>query len=239
MHAASISKNLVEHPTKPKARDDLEFAPAVTSPLRHCFGFNSDLRESGNRRAPRADAADGALPAGSSKGPAAKGPAAKIDPLDWPHWRGPAQNSISRETGLIDNWDPDAEGTSGNVLWKNTELGGINTPIVMNGKLYTIVRADPGTNSEGEKVVCVDALTGKKLWENKYNVFLTDVPAERIGWASITGDPTTGKIYALGACGFSAMHRRRNRQDLVEPLAQRRVWILDDLWRTPHHAGAV
>ncbi len=140
-------------------------------------------------------AADAALPAGASTD-------AKIDPLDWPHWRGPEQNGISRETGLIDSWDPDAEGTAGNVLWKNTELGGISTPIVFRGKLYTIVRADPGTKSEGEKVVCVDAATGKKIWENKYNVFLSDVPAERIGWSCVTGDPTTGKIYVLGACGF-------------------------------------
>src|SRR5512146_2248040 len=73
--------------------------------------------------------------------------AAEADPLDWPSWRGPEQNGISRETGLIDHWDPNAEGTSGNVIWKNTELGGISTPIVLNGKLYTIVRADPGTSS--------------------------------------------------------------------------------------------
>jgi outer membrane protein assembly factor BamB len=126
----------------------------------------------------------------------------KIDPLDWPHWRGPEQNGISRETGLVDTWDPDAEGTSGNVLWKNTELGGISTPIVMRGKLYTIVRAEAGTKSEGEKVVCVDAATGKKIWENKYNVYLSDVPAERVGWSCVTGDPATGKVYAIGACAL-------------------------------------
>ena len=30
---------------------------------------------------------------------------AKADPLDWPNWRGPEQNGVSRETGLIDKWD--------------------------------------------------------------------------------------------------------------------------------------
>ena len=127
---------------------------------------------------------------------------AEIDPLDWPHWRGPEQNGISRETGLIDTWDPDAEGTEGNVLWKNTELGGISTPIVLRGKLYTTVRSEPGTTREGEKVVCVDAATGKKIWESRFNVFLTDMPAERVGWACCTGDPTTGNIYAIGSCAF-------------------------------------
>ncbi|MGD9722038.1 MAG: PQQ-binding-like beta-propeller repeat protein [Pirellulales bacterium] len=125
-----------------------------------------------------------------------------IDPMDWPHWRGPEQNGISREKGLISEWDPAAEGTAGNVLWKNTELGGISTPVVLRGKLYTIVRSEPGTKLETEKVVCVDALTGKKVWENKYNVYLSDVPAERVGWSCCTADPTTGKIYALGSCGY-------------------------------------
>ena len=88
-------------------------------------------------------------------------------------------------------WDPAAEGSSGNVLWTNTELGGISTPIVMRGKLYTIVRSDAGTSKDCQKVVCADAATGKKIWEARSNVFLTDVPAERIGWASCAGDPAT------------------------------------------------
>ena len=92
-----------------------------------------------------------------------------IDPLDWPSWRGPELNGISRETGLIDRWD--YEGGS-NTLWKNEELGGISTPIVLGGKLYTIVRDQPGTPREGEKVICVNAETGKKIWESKFNVYL-------------------------------------------------------------------
>jgi len=128
--------------------------------------------------------------------------AADADPLDWPNWRGPEQNGVSRETGIIDSWDPEAEGDSGNVLWRNRELGGISTPIVLRGKLYTLVRSEPGTPQEGEKVVCVDAATGKKIWENKFNVYLSDVPAERVGWSSCVGDPTTGHIYAMGVCGF-------------------------------------
>ena len=95
-----------------------------------------------------------------------------------------ARDGSHRRPGI-----PDAEGTAGNVLWKNAELGGISTPIVMRGKLYTIVRSDPGTQREGEKVVCVDAATGKKIWENKYNVFLSDVPAERVGWVVLRRRP--------------------------------------------------
>ena len=63
-------------------------------------------------------------------------------------------------------------------------------------------RNEPDTPREGEKVVCVDAATGETIWENKFNVFLSDVPAERIGWSSCVGDPSTGDVYALGVCGY-------------------------------------
>ena len=123
------------------------------------------------------------------------------DDRDWPFWRGPEYNGISRETGLVDDWNPKG-GDGSNVAWARDDLGGRSTPIVMNGKLYTIVRADPGTKTEGEKVVCVDAATGKDVWENRFNVWLSDVPDTRVGWSSCVGDPETGNIYALGVCGL-------------------------------------
>ena len=116
------------------------------------------------------------------------------DPLDWPYWRGPEMNGISREKGLPDTWTPDGE----NLIWKNSELGTRSTPIVMNGKLYTMVRHNPATKEEAEKVVCVDAATGVKKWESVFNVFLSDVPDTRVGWSSVVGDPLTGHVFALG-----------------------------------------
>ena len=120
------------------------------------------------------------------------------DPLDWPYWRGPEMNGISREKGLPDTWSPDGE----NVVWKSAELGTRSTPIVMNGKLYTLVRHNPGTKEEAEKVVCVDAATGEKKWESVFNVFTSDVPDTRVGWSSVVGDPATGHVFALGVCGY-------------------------------------
>ena len=125
----------------------------------------------------------------------------EVDPLDWPTWRGPEQNGISRETGLVDRWNPKG-GEGSNLLWKSAELAGRSTPIVMRGKLYTIVRSKPGTPTEGERVVCVDAATGEFLWENSFNVYLSDVPDFRVGWSSCVGDPTTGRVYVLGVCGY-------------------------------------
>jgi outer membrane protein assembly factor BamB len=125
----------------------------------------------------------------------------KIDPLDWLYWRGPEYNSISRETGLPDTINPDG-GSGSNLAWKREDLGGRSTPIVLRGKLYTILRADPGATTEGERVVCIDAATSKDIWQSRHNVWSSDVPDTRVGWSSVAGDPETGNIYALGACGL-------------------------------------
>lgn len=127
---------------------------------------------------------------------------AATDPLDWPHWRGPEQNGVSREKNLPDRWSPDGE----NLIWRKPEYATRSTPIVLNGKLYTICRAFPETTQEGEKVICADAKTGDLIWETINNVYLSDAPAERVGWSSVTGDPQTGNIYALGlGCLFQCL----------------------------------
>jgi outer membrane protein assembly factor BamB len=129
------------------------------------------------------------------------GRAAGPDPMDWPNWRGPQQNRVSTEKGLIDKWNPEG-GAGSNVLWTKKELGGRSTPIVMRGKLYTITHDAPESAKEGEKVVCADAATGKILWDHRFNVSLSDAPAERIGWSSVVGDPETGRVYALGISDY-------------------------------------
>lgn len=127
--------------------------------------------------------------------------AAEIDPLDWPYWRGPEGNSISRETGLPDTIDPSGK-EGGNLLWKRLDIGARSTPIVMNGKLMYIARHNPGTALEAEKTVCLNAETGETIWQSVHNVWSSDVPDTRVGWSSVVGDPTTGYIYALGANGL-------------------------------------
>lgn len=124
------------------------------------------------------------------------------DPLDWPMWRGPEMNGISREKGLPDKWSPKGE----NLLWMKPEYATRCTPIVMNDKLYFVCRDQPETTKEGEKTVCLDAKTGELIWESVHNVFLSDAPAERVGWSSVIGDPTTGNVFVLGlGCQFQCL----------------------------------
>ena len=48
-----------------------------------------------------------------------------------------------------------------------------------------------------ERVMALDAATGKVIWEYKVNIFQSDVPAHRIAWASPAVDPETGNIFIL------------------------------------------
>jgi outer membrane protein assembly factor BamB len=52
-----------------------------------------------------------------------------------------------------------------------------------------------------ERLLCLNADTGKLLWEHAYNVFLSDVPPHRIAWSSPAGDPETGNVYIFGVGG--------------------------------------
>ncbi|MFM9059508.1 MAG: PQQ-binding-like beta-propeller repeat protein [Planctomycetaceae bacterium] len=122
---------------------------------------------------------------------------------DWPDWRGPGEDRRAAGPTPVTTFDAE---TGENVLWKNAEAGGISTPVIMGGRLYTLVRHAPGTTEEAEKVLCLDALTGAKLWENVFNVYLSDVPAERVGWSAVVADPATNTVFAHGVCGaFTAI----------------------------------
>ncbi|MBX3439980.1 MAG: PQQ-binding-like beta-propeller repeat protein, partial [Planctomycetaceae bacterium] len=121
--------------------------------------------------------------------------------FDWPYWRGPQMNGHSPLTNLPDKWDPKG-GEGSNLIWFREDLGTRSTPIVIDGLLYTLVRHGAGTDEDSEKLVCLDAATGETKWEVMFPVYLSDVPAERIGWSSVVGDSESGKVFALGVCGL-------------------------------------
>ena len=120
---------------------------------------------------------------------------------DWTYWRGPSMNGTSTATGLPDSWDPKG-GEGSNVLWKRDDLGTRSSPVVMNGRVYFLARHNAETPKEQEKVVCLDAETGETLWENTFNIFLSDVPDTRVAWSNVVADPESGNVYALGVCGL-------------------------------------
>ncbi len=110
---------------------------------------------------------------------------------DWPEARGPNRDGTSAEKGLVEKWALNSQ----NFLWR-VPYGGRSAPIVMGNRVYVQNPAERGPALQ-ERVMALDADTGKVVWEYRFNVFQSDVPPHRVGWASPAADPETGNIYAL------------------------------------------
>jgi outer membrane protein assembly factor BamB len=76
---------------------------------------------------------------------------------DWPQWRGPERNGISRETGLLKAW-PD-EGPK--LLWRIEDLGeGYSTPAVVGDRLYLM----SNKGNDDEFVHALSVKDGTEIW---------------------------------------------------------------------------
>ena len=114
----------------------------------------------------------------------------------WPSWRGPYQNGVSPETGLISSWSPEGE----NVIWRQDFIAR-STPVVMGGRVFVNGRVGEGIQSQAV-IAAFGAENGERIWERRFNLYLTTVAFNRVGWASLTGDPETGYIYAQLVSGL-------------------------------------
>ena len=78
---------------------------------------------------------------------------------DWPNFRGPDHNGISKETGWSSQWSAG----SPKRLWEAKVGLGFATLSVSKGRIYTT-----GNASDTDTVYCFDADTGKELWKHSY-----------------------------------------------------------------------
>lgn len=104
---------------------------------------------------------------------------------NWPQWRGPQGQGISRETGIPTEWQPDR-----NILWKTNLPPGHSSPVVWGDRIF-ITAAIEGDVSPGAKpvehvvdgkpwvhpdsvagdrkhtlkVLALEAKTGKVMWD--------------------------------------------------------------------------
>ncbi len=109
---------------------------------------------------------------------------------NWPQWRGPNRDGISKETGLLKQWP--AEGPT--LVWKASGAGGgYSSFSVANGKLYTM-----GLRGDREFVVAFDVATGKEAWATPHGgAFRNDRGDGPRGTPTVDGD----RVYALGGSG--------------------------------------
>jgi outer membrane protein assembly factor BamB len=112
---------------------------------------------------------------------------------EWAQWRGPQGNNTSDEKGLISTW---SKATGENLIWR-LDWTGRSTPAVFDGRVCASGRAD----LRYEVIACWDAKDGKRIWERRFPEFNTTIPFSRVGWASVSGDPETGYLYAQNGDG--------------------------------------
>jgi hypothetical protein len=75
---------------------------------------------------------------------------------DWPQWRGPNRDDISKDTGLLQSWPKDGP----KLLWTLTDAGiGYSGPAVVGDRLYTM-----GADGSKSFLFAVDVAKGEKVW---------------------------------------------------------------------------
>ena len=113
---------------------------------------------------------------------------------DWPQWRGPARDGVSREGGLLKQWP--AGGPK--LLWQVNDIGdGYSTPSVVGTRIYLMSNRD----MESEFVQALSTQDGKVIWTTR--VGKVGNPNQNPPYAKARSTPTVDGqfIYALGSDG--------------------------------------
>ncbi len=111
----------------------------------------------------------------------------KLRSADWPQWRGPEANGISKES---------LEGITGlEEAWK-AEVGmGFSGFVVAKGRVFTMGH----DGKETDTVWCLDAESGKVIWKHSYPQPLGDLyfPGGSTGTPTVDGEV----VYSLARAG--------------------------------------
>lgn len=108
---------------------------------------------------------------------------------DWPGWRGPNRDSVSKETGLLTQW-PEAGPP---LAWKASGLGGgFSSLAIVGDRIYTL-----GDREGAQHLLALNGKDGKVLWTAKVG------PAWEDQYGGPRSTPTVdgGLVYALGSDG--------------------------------------
>src|SRR6266496_899232 len=111
---------------------------------------------------------------------------------DWPQWRGPNRDAKAAGFNPPKAWPKELT-----QKWKVTVGEGVATPALAGDKLYVFSR------EEGNEVTrCLDAATGKEVWQENYESLGATGPAS--GFSGPRSSPTVagGKVVTLGVRGM-------------------------------------
>ena len=113
---------------------------------------------------------------------------------NWPQWRGPDRDGISKETGLLQQWP--AEGPK--LIWQQTGLGdGYSTPAVVGDRIYLV----SSEGLEDEFVQVLNVKDGQQIWSTR--IGKVGNPDQRPPYPGARSTPTIDGelLFALGSDG--------------------------------------
>ncbi len=109
---------------------------------------------------------------------------------DWPRFRGPGNDGVSKETDWNANWDVDGPP----IVWRSEIGTGYSSVVIANGRLYTL-----GNDDNVETVYCLDAETGQERWRHSYECAID--ANEFQGGPTSTPTVDQGSVFTLSRFG--------------------------------------
>jgi outer membrane protein assembly factor BamB len=110
---------------------------------------------------------------------------------DWPIYRGPNHDGVSRESGWLNSWSKPPK-----ILWRAKVGLGHSSFSVSAGRVYTL-----GNSANQDTVFCFDAITGQELWKYRYAADKGARFYQGGTHSTPTVDQETGTVFIYGKQG--------------------------------------
>src|SRR5205823_7433666 len=133
---------------------------------------------------------------------------------DWPQWRGPNRDAKAPDFKAPKTWPKDLT-----QKWKVIVGDGVATPALLGDKLYVFSRQD------GNEITrCLDAATGKEIWQEKYESLGATGPASSFSGPRSSPAVANGKVVTLGVRGVLSC---------LDAATGKKLWRKDDFQSWP------
>ena len=117
----------------------------------------------------------------------------RLSAADWPQWRGPNRDGITRDFSAPSNWPASLKED-----WRITVGEGHSSPVAAEDRVYLLTRQE-----EDEVVLCLDSASGKEIWKASYPAVYTMNPAATGHGKGPKSTPVLsgGKLFTFGING--------------------------------------
>jgi outer membrane protein assembly factor BamB len=133
---------------------------------------------------------------------------------DWPQWRGPGRDAKATGFNPPKTW-PKAL----TQKWKVNVGDGVATPALVGDRLYVF-----GRENGNEVVRCIDAATGKEVWQDRYEAEGATPPAAAFSGPRSSPTVADGKVVTFGVRGTFSCYDAATGKKLWRKDAAKGMW---------------